>query len=72
MWEKQGEKSSGLDYIKTESWMKHYLYGGVKARTGTGALAAAKKNILSSELVVFIQTLVFFQLKARSPAQRAG
>lgn len=31
-----------------------------------------KKNILSSELVVFIQTLVFFQLKASSPAQRAG
>lgn len=36
------------------------------------ALAVAKKNILSSELVVFIQTLVFFQQKASSPAQRAG
>lgn len=52
--------------------MKHYLYGRVTARTGTGALAVAKKNILSSELVVFIQTPVFFQQKASSPAQRAG
>ena len=72
MWEKQRKKSGGLGYIKTESWMKHDLYGGVAARTGTGALAEVKKNILSSELVVFIQTLVFFQLKESSPAQWAG
>lgn len=64
MWEKERKKpSSGLGYIKSESWMKHYLYGRVTARTGTGALAVAKKTSSALSLSFSFRLLFSFSEK---------
>lgn len=62
--ERNGERKCGLGYIKTESWMKHYLYGVVTARTGTGALAKAKKTSSALSLSFSFRLFVCFHLKA--------
>lgn len=57
------KNTSGLGYIKSKSWMKHYLYGSVTARTGTGTLAVAKKTSSALSLSFSFRLLFSFSKK---------
>lgn len=61
--EKVKKNTSGLGYIKSKSWMKHYLYGSVTARTGTGTLAVAKKTSSALSLSFSFRLLFSFSKK---------